>query len=73
MTRFPRVFIFIFLCAFLLHLDSFGQTEEQFKELKKAELSYKNGAYGEALKTYLPLLEALDENTITQNNINYKV
>lgn len=73
MLKIPIEYLFFFLSIFFLSLNSLSQTEEQLKELKKAEQNYKNGDYGEALKGYLPLLESLDENTIIQYNINYKV
>lgn len=74
MNIYPLSYLPILFSVFFLSvISSSGQTEEQLKELKKAEQNYKNGEYGEALKSYLPLLETLDENTVLQYNLNYKV
>lgn len=74
MKIFPREYLFIFhIICFLNCFAGYGQSEEQLKELKKAEQNYKNGDCGEALKGYLPLLETLEANTIIQYNLNYKV
>lgn len=65
-----------FFASFLLIFfigNSFSQTEEELKEIKKADLFFNAGNYGEALRIYLPLLETLDESVITKNELNYKV
>lgn len=69
----PAYLLLLLFIFFLPAAFSYGQSEEQLKELKKAEQDYKNGDYAGALKSYLPLLETLDESTIIQYNLNYKV